>query len=109
MLYIPPTPPPTRKVYTSVSDGSISVLNLDNGTSLSPLWERKAHDYEAWCIAGDGEHRVYSGGDDGMFYGWDLRSSENTFRNKRYRYFFDLSRFEKSTGFDTPKNLQFYN
>ncbi|TPX34305.1 hypothetical protein SmJEL517_g03030 [Synchytrium microbalum] len=81
-LYIPPTPI-TCRIYTSISDGRVSVLNLDS-TGLHPFWETYAHEYEAWCVSGDGENMVYSGGDDQMFCGWDLRSGQRTFKNKSH-------------------------
>ncbi|TPX49042.1 hypothetical protein SeLEV6574_g01712 [Synchytrium endobioticum] len=81
MLYIAPTFS-TKRVYSSVSDGRISVLDLTN--DLIPIWSTKAHEYEAWCVSGDGENLVYSGGDDAMLYGWDLRSGSSTFRNKSH-------------------------
>ncbi|XP_046361257.2 diphthine methyltransferase-like [Haliotis rufescens] len=73
------------QIVTSDSTGSLSVFDVDSDVTKVSSWH--AHEYEAWICAYDrwNEDVIYSGGDDGMFKGWDLRvGTTPTFTNKRH-------------------------
>lgn len=76
-------------MVVSQSDGRLAYYSLDSGgPSLTILQSWKAHDFEAWVAAFDywSPQSVYSGGDDTLFKGWDVRTpvSTPTFVSKRY-------------------------
>ena len=69
---------------TSSSNGKLFLYDLNQNFSL--VSEISAHSFEAWISSFDywNPNTVYSGGDDCLFKGWDLRSGKNTFLNKSY-------------------------
>uniref|UniRef100_A0A3Q3IFF8 Diphthamide biosynthesis 7 n=1 Tax=Monopterus albus TaxID=43700 RepID=A0A3Q3IFF8_MONAL len=75
------------RVVCSDSAGCVSVLSLAEGT-LTALSQWKAHDFEAWISAFSywDMQLVYSGGDDCILKGWDLRVGPScpTFTSKRH-------------------------
>ncbi|KAL3132669.1 hypothetical protein ABBQ32_009187 [Trebouxia sp. C0010 RCD-2024] len=75
-----------RQVISSSSDGSLSVLQAsESAMSVTAQWH--GHDLEAWNVAFDRwqDKVVYSGADDCMLKGWDLRQpgSAPTFVNRK--------------------------
>eukprot|EP00899_Mesostigma_viride_P007748 jgi/Mesvir1/16975/Mv15821-RA.1 len=76
-----------RWLALSHSDGALSAVSLsESSLRLVKTWP--AHDYEAWVAAFDAERPlslVYSGGDDCVFKGWDLRGdcSRPIFSNRK--------------------------
>lgn len=70
------------KCITSSSNGNLSLFSMEN--SLELISEISAHSFEAWIAAFDywNSDIVYSGGDDALFKGWDLKSKRNTFVKK---------------------------
>ncbi|XP_067673736.1 diphthine methyltransferase-like [Haliotis asinina] len=73
------------QIVTSDSTGSLSVFDVASDLTKVSSWH--AHEYEAWICAYDKwkEGFIYSGGDDGMFKGWDLRGGTTpVFTNKRH-------------------------
>jgi diphthamide biosynthesis protein 7 len=70
-----------ERCITSSSSGVLSLFNLEN---LEIIREFNAHSFEAWISAFDywDPNIVYSGGDDGLFKGWDMNSGKNTFIKK---------------------------
>jgi diphthamide biosynthesis protein 7 len=65
------------QLITSQSDGALQLLqHVPGSTTLSPVQGWSAHSFEAWTVAFDrwSPHLMYSGGDDGLFRGWDGRS-----------------------------------
>lgn len=79
-------------MIASQSDGHLSHYALDaSSNSLSIVSSWKAHNFEAWVAAFDAWNPsiVYSGGDDTLFKGWDLRApvSAPTFTSKRYVWY----------------------
>ncbi|OCH96160.1 WD-40 repeat-containing protein [Obba rivulosa] len=75
-------------LIVSLSDGSLALLRADDqsGLVVSDTWA--AHDYEPWISAWNywDTNVVYSGGDDLMMKGWDIREdfSRPIFTNKRF-------------------------
>eukprot|EP00762_Andalucia_godoyi_P000139 ANDGO_02295.mRNA.1 Diphthine methyltransferase homolog len=73
---------------SSLSDGTVAVCDL---VTNSVLHRWKAHDYEAWIAAFDHNGGLlFTGGDDCLFRGWDLRSPdevvfEPVFMNREHR------------------------
>jgi len=66
-------------VAVSYSTGEVAQFKVANhGLDLERSW--KAHDFEAWITAFDywNTSMLYSGGDDCLFKGFDLRSSANS-------------------------------
>ncbi|KAJ2841412.1 hypothetical protein IWW36_006265, partial [Coemansia brasiliensis] len=62
------------RVVTSYSDGSLQVFGVGE-SELQVIDQGQGHELEAWIGAFDywNTSMVYSGGDDAMFKGWDLR------------------------------------
>ncbi|KAJ8489776.1 hypothetical protein ONZ51_g2749 [Trametes cubensis] len=75
-------------LIVSLSDGSLSLLQPEDGTGLAVTDSWHAHDYEPWIAAWDywNTNVVYSGGDDLTMKGWDIRQggSAPLFTNKRF-------------------------
>eukprot|EP00741_Cyanophora_paradoxa_P018407 tig00000204_g17771.t1 len=71
--------PRGMSAVVSHSDGSVSVLER-GGAQLRKTRNWVAHGFEAWIAAWDSwaSHSVYSGGDDALFRGWDLRTDCST-------------------------------
>ena len=69
-----------KSCIVSASNGNL--LHLDSNLDL--VSEFNAHSFEAWISAFDNwnSNVLYSGGDDALFKGWDLRSTINTFVKK---------------------------
>ena len=68
----------------SQSNGSLELFQLEESDEIIPLHSfTNAHSYEAWTVCFDKfESNVfYSGGDDGLFKGWDTRTHVSTFKN----------------------------
>ncbi|KAJ3409144.1 Diphthine methyltransferase [Chytriomyces hyalinus] len=64
------------QIVVSQSNGNLSVLEL-NASSLTEKTSFNAHGFEAWIAAFDAWNApslLYSGGDDSLFKGWDLRA-----------------------------------
>ncbi len=81
-----------RQLVTSSSKGYLSVLQLSE-TELKLITKWKAHEFEAWIVAYDywqSGRIIYSGADDALLKGWDVRMSPaNTiFQSKRLALFF---------------------
>ncbi|XP_015759849.1 PREDICTED: diphthine methyltransferase-like isoform X1 [Acropora digitifera] len=83
--------PEHEKSQVAVSDsaGQISLCQLGEGSSnLQQISQWRAHQYEAWITAFDAWNSavVYSGGDDCLFRGWDIRTNcqKPTFTSKRH-------------------------
>jgi len=66
-----------ERVAVSYTDGELCIFenNVDGETKQLQQW--KAHDYESWIVAFDRHNRdvLFSGSDDCMLKGWDLRCS----------------------------------
>jgi diphthamide biosynthesis protein 7 len=78
---------PQLQLITSQSDGALQLLqHVPGSTSLTPLHAWPAHTFEAWNATFDrwSPHLVYSGGDDGLFRGWDVRSRTPTHTSKAH-------------------------
>lgn len=76
--------------FVSMSSGELAILKLVQGDDkICALHQWQAHDLEAWIVASNHfEPNVfYSGGDDAMFKGWDMRIGGEMplFRNKTHR------------------------
>ncbi|KAI8991342.1 WD40-repeat-containing domain protein, partial [Mycotypha africana] len=75
-----------KRVVTSHSNGDINILSPhQDAYVIEQQWH--AHDLEAWITAFDywNTNIVYSGADDGLFKGWDLRIPDQpTFTYKRH-------------------------
>ncbi|KAI9282193.1 hypothetical protein BY458DRAFT_537695 [Sporodiniella umbellata] len=74
-----------KRVVTSHSNGDINVLSpTESKYVIQEHWH--AHDLEAWIAAFDywNTNIVYSGADDGLFKGWDLRTNTPTFTYKKH-------------------------
>lgn len=74
------------KIITSISDGSLAVVEQARGEfAVTKTWH--AHTFEPWIAAWNywDENIVYSGGDDSTWKGWDLREDSYSpfFANKR--------------------------
>jgi diphthamide biosynthesis protein 7 len=69
----------------SQSDGYLSYYQLQADTQLTCLHSFKAHAFEAWIASFDcwNSKICYSGGDDGLFKVWDVRSSVCSSTSKR--------------------------
>ncbi|KAJ3248858.1 Diphthine methyltransferase [Chytriomyces hyalinus] len=64
------------QIVVSQSNGNLSVLEL-NASCLAEKTTFNAHAFEAWIAAFDAWNApslLYSGGDDSLFKGWDLRA-----------------------------------
>ncbi|KAA6427585.1 MAG: hypothetical protein FRX49_02248 [Trebouxia sp. A1-2] len=75
-----------QRIVASSSAGTLSALQAsESQTCVTAQWQ--AHDLEAWSAAFDRwqDSVVYSGADDCMFKGWDLRQPESspTFVNRK--------------------------
>ncbi|RUS18451.1 WD repeat-containing protein 85 [Endogone sp. FLAS-F59071] len=75
------------RITTSHSSGALSIISIDNERAqVVEQWH--AHDFEAWIAAWNywDTQIVYSGADDCLFKGWDLRMGTKTsiFVSKRY-------------------------
>ncbi|KAI7888079.1 WD40-repeat-containing domain protein [Mucor mucedo] len=74
------------RIVTSHSNGTVNILTpTESGYVVGEDWH--AHDLEAWIAAFDywNTNVVYSGADDGLFKGWDIRDPSNpTFVYKRH-------------------------
>lgn len=70
----------SHSLCVSDSLGSLSLLHLDDSTSLKLLSQWKGHEFEAWVSAFNtwNPNIVYSGGDDSRFCGWDTRTDCKT-------------------------------
>ena len=70
------------KCITSSSKGNLSLFSFENSFQLET--KIHAHSFEAWIGAFDywNPDIVYSGGDDALFKGWDLKSGKCTFVRK---------------------------
>ena len=75
----------SSSIAVSQSDGSISILDV-KPDSLQEKLAVHGHGFEAWITAFSrtDAHLVYSGGDDLLFRGWDVRSGAPTFTNKTH-------------------------
>lgn len=75
-----------RRIVTSHSNGDINILTAtESQYVVQDQWH--GHDLEAWIAGFDywNTNTVYSGADDGLFKGWDIRSpSTPTFVYKRH-------------------------
>lgn len=67
---------------TSSSNGNLSLFSFGNSFQL--VTEIHAHSFEAWISAFDywNTDIIYSGGDDGLFKGWDKRNGKSIFTRK---------------------------
>ncbi|KAL7336774.1 WD40-repeat-containing domain protein [Rhodotorula toruloides] len=78
------TPDPAS-IVVSLSDGSVCTLGGESAFEVTSSWH--AHDFEPWIAAFDcwESSTVWTGGDDLMLKGWDLRQGcdRPTFVNKR--------------------------
>lgn len=87
------------KAVTSLSDGSVAVLDVDYSAAdasqcLSVRHHWKAHDMEAWIAAFDywNPKIVYSGSDDTLFKQWDLRLVPEVTQEEHDDEFFEPSK-----------------
>ncbi|PBL01145.1 WD-40 repeat-containing protein [Armillaria gallica] len=76
-------------LVVSLSDGSLSIMQPENGTGpLSAERSWHAHGYEPWIAAWNywDTNMVFSGGDDLQMKGWDVREdlTKPIFVNKRF-------------------------
>ena len=73
-------------IVMSDSNGKVRVYKMCN-SELSCLVDWAAHDYEAWITAFDYFHPeiVFSGADDALFKGWDVRQPCCTFVNNTHK------------------------
>ncbi|KAI9328763.1 WD40-repeat-containing domain protein [Zopfochytrium polystomum] len=83
------SPSPEPNLVASYSDGHIELLSLaPDAAALTPVLEWHAHDFEAWVAAFDYWRRgvVYTGADDCLFKGWDVRSgvASPMFRSRKH-------------------------
>ncbi|KAJ2653526.1 hypothetical protein IWW40_000219 [Coemansia sp. RSA 1250] len=80
--------PNDSRVVASYSDGSLQVFGIGE-SELQATEQGQGHELEAWISAFDywDTSRVYSGGDDAMFKGWDLRMGFQTpiFSSRRHQ------------------------
>ena len=75
-------PSPNPSIAVSHSNGSLSVHQLTD-TSLTQTSAWTAHEFETWITAYDYHQPslLYSGADDCMFRGWDLRNVNRNMRS----------------------------
>mmetsp|Transcript_12189 Transcript_12189/g.16844 ORF Transcript_12189/g.16844 Transcript_12189/m.16844 type:complete len:352 (+) Transcript_12189:123-1178(+) len=77
----------TLQIATSLGDSTVCIFQLDS-SSIRLLSQWKTNEqYETWITAFDNHNPnlVYSGGDDGLFRGWDIRQdSPSMLFSKRY-------------------------
>lgn len=76
-----------KRVVTSHSNGDINILMPGEGGGYEIEEQWHGHDLEAWIAAFDywNTNVVYSGADDGLFKGWDIRTAGvPTFTYKRH-------------------------
>ncbi|KAJ1948219.1 hypothetical protein FBU59_001693 [Linderina macrospora] len=78
------------RIMASQSDGSLRLLQMRESGDLESSEPWHAHDFEAWITSFDywNTSIVFSGGDDAVFKGWDLRmdpvGSSPIFASKRH-------------------------
>lgn len=67
-------------IFTSTNQGAVAVY--DNQQLVSCF---KAHDFETWTVCGNpGRNCVYTGADDSLFKGWDIRTQGCLFVDKSH-------------------------
>ncbi|TRY68594.1 hypothetical protein TCAL_06933 [Tigriopus californicus] len=73
-------------IAISDSKGSISIARVNSNRSLELIESRKSHDYEAWICAFNAwdSNVFYSGGDDAVLLGHDIRSPEPIFKCREH-------------------------
>ncbi|GBB98557.1 hypothetical protein RclHR1_03260015 [Rhizophagus clarus] len=76
-------------IVVSQSDGNVVVLSVDNQFGIHETNKWMAHDFEAWIATFNywDTNLIYTGGDDCLFKGWDLRISQSTplFSSKKHQ------------------------
>ncbi|CAG8617655.1 5405_t:CDS:2 [Funneliformis mosseae] len=78
-----------KSIVVSQSDGNIVLLSVDNQLGIHETNKWLAHTFEAWVAAFNywNTNIIYTGGDDCLFKGWDLRQSQSTplFSSKKHQ------------------------
>jgi len=70
------TPSEIASIIVSMSNGQVAICQFGRNSDLAITNIWKAHEYEAWIAAFNyyDPQSVYSGADDCLFKGWDLRT-----------------------------------
>ncbi|CAG8535928.1 7332_t:CDS:10 [Paraglomus occultum] len=81
--------PDETRVAVSDSEGQISILSIDSDQRIDCTFKWTAHKYSAWIAAFNywNTNIVYSGGDDCLMKGWDIRTDPSVpvFCNKKHQ------------------------
>lgn len=67
-------------IYTSTNTGIVNIFDH----SLNLIDTIPAHDFETWAVCSDGYNVFYTGADDALMKGWDVRSKDRLFVNKQH-------------------------
>ena len=77
--------PKSDQIASSYSNGAIEIRTLTK-TNLQTITRFKAHEFESWICAYDKyiPSVLYTGGDDCLFKGWDIRTDSCIFTNRSH-------------------------
>lgn len=70
----------TEQIYASTNSGNVLIYDH----SLNPISHLNVHDLETWTVCADGPSVIYTGADDALMKGWDVRSNECLFVKKQH-------------------------
>lgn len=67
-------------IYCSTNMGNVNIYDH----SLNCVEKLAVHELETWTVCADGQNVIYTGADDCLMKGWDVRSKERLFVNKQH-------------------------